>query len=703
MSCIAACLQTAGAQTPCSANPDKIICDNFETYTLGNVSPQAVHWRPWSGAETGILSSKVVTDQASDGTQSMKVEYEISGTTQGDDQLLLLGNKTTGRYSLKWKMYIAPGRSAYYNIQNSETAGQQWNLDIFFDFNANARLIVKPSTQNQNFNRGFSYPQGKWFTLEHVIDLDNNLARLYVDNKFIYGWDYADNLGSIDFYSASTNDIFYVDEVEYVKLPSLTYDADICGSAIDLSPYFNRVTNVPQTTGLYDNTNATTSATDPQNITCLGEDIDGDKDAINTSMWYTFPGDGNKYDIQTVPCNATNYIGLDQGNLGDTQMLLFAGNDCSNLTQIDCNDDLNPPLPGGGGGPDFRAGLTLQTEQDKNYYLMVDGFEFQNTVAKGEFCIQVTRTDCPLAAIGAATSDEFVCFGDTMKISLDVANTIIPTQGTYYGMCWAINTQPVPAGAWPVTAPGYIGSFFLNAFAYTPGLPNNSSAGTLLAGAAYYFTPVIVSNAVKINANTTTSLADLEEPASCFFTSGPSVLAYFAPEFLFPLDGVASVTLPTGGQQNGSIDLTVGGGLGEYLDDPSFYGFKWSTGPMTEDLENIGFGTYTVTVTDPSGCSDPFVLTVGVTGLKDPEAVRSMSLSPNPTTGTALLRLDLENTADVRLELLNTLGQSLQIFHVGKVNNLTHTLQLEGLANGAYFLRVTIEGETAVRRIVLQR
>ena len=50
------------------------------------------------------------------------------------------------------------------------------------------------------------------------------------------------------------------------------------------------------------------------------------------------------------------------------------------------------------------------------------------------------------------------------------------------------------------------------------------------------------------------------------------------------------------GATDGSIDVTVAGGTGNYT-------YVWSNGATTEDLSDLGAGTYTVVVTDENGCS----------------------------------------------------------------------------------------------------
>ncbi|OFY85201.1 MAG: hypothetical protein A3F72_05330 [Bacteroidetes bacterium RIFCSPLOWO2_12_FULL_35_15] len=50
------------------------------------------------------------------------------------------------------------------------------------------------------------------------------------------------------------------------------------------------------------------------------------------------------------------------------------------------------------------------------------------------------------------------------------------------------------------------------------------------------------------------------------------------------------------GAHNGTIDLVIAGGTFPYV-------FNWSNGATTEDLINLGPGTYSVTITDKNGCT----------------------------------------------------------------------------------------------------
>jgi hypothetical protein len=681
--------QCVACVVPCNLDPNSIICDNLDSYvTTLKVGPQATWWTTWSGPsgegtpEDGI----VTTEQAASAPNSMKVISTTAGAGP-QDVMLDLGNKSTGNYSLKWKFYVPANKQAYYNIQNVvPLAGGAWNMDVLFDGGEGTVSV----TQVDKFT--FTFPHDAWFTIEHKADLDNNILKYYINNVFVGSIPYPNNLGGIDFFGTTNTSVMYVDDVEYVSLAPIVYNVDICESAVDLTPLFGGAPSVPSTSGLFDNTNATASATDPTlTTTCWFETT------VTHSQWYSFPGDGKRYHIETVPCNATNYINAGPDNLGDTQMAIYTGTDCSALTPSACIDDLFAD-----GNPDWRAGLDIETVAGENYYMLIDGYRY-NTAGPslGEYCIEVTQqgsVSCDQGVIGAAeASNPFLCFGENLSsiITLDEAATVIPTVGPVFGMSWAISSAPIPAGTYPPNDPSYIGGFRVLP-TFVPGLPNDGTVAFLPAGAGYFFTPVVLGGGT-LPAGEQNFLQNVDVTGGCFFT-GTSIPVFFVPDAdeLEPLSGsIDAVAGPAGTL----LDLSVAGGLGEFVGDESFYTYLWSNGATTQDVTVTGGGNFSVTISDASGCIEPVI--IQLSGVKDPSSVKGLSISPNPTNSNFNLSLVLENALDVRAELVNSVGQVLRSFDFGKVSRLNENINVADVADGVYFLRLSIDGQKTQRSVVV--
>lgn len=688
--CFNAC---APCVVPCALNPNKIVCDNMETYnTTQKLAQQNVaqngaanSWfSTWSGAtgttEDGIIS----TEQANSGTKSFKV---VSTATTGGPQdiVLKLGNKTTGRYELKWMCYVPAGKQAYYNIQNVVPIGAgAWNLDVFFEANSSGHIQIGAGASLATF----SYPNGQWFEVKHIIDLDNNLMTLWVNGQYVKKMAYPNNLGGIDFYGTNNFNQYYIDDVEYIKLPSLVYNVDVCDAAVDLTLYFGQP--ITQTTGIYNNTTATTSPSDPA-VSCWGEDADAaGNDILNTTMWYTFVGDGDKYHIETVPCASTNYI----TGPGDTQMLVYEGNDCTDLTEVICNDDLYAT-----GIPDWRSAVDLETVAGQNYYMMIDGFDgssFGGPLAVGEFCIEIQKVasvPCTDGVVGTYTSaSNLLCWEGVLAdlITVDASSFVLPNEGVVAGMAWAISAQPLDPSIYPADDPNYLGSFQILPNVYTPGVPNDNTS-FMMAGNIYYFTPVVVGNGAT---GTALFLHTIDYSNACFYVGESLPVAFL------PLTNDISATAVAG---VGSVNLTPSGGIAEIIGDDAFFTYQWSNGATTQDLSGVPAGTYTCTVSDQCSLAGTASATVVTVGTVDPASIQSFVISPNPTSGILTLNLALATAAEVRIEVLNTLGQTIQTLNAGKLSNLSQNVNLSNMAEGAYFLRVTVDGETAIRRVIVQR
>lgn len=681
---------------PCPQNPNKIVCDNMEQYvTTQRIAQQNVAqngaanswWTTWSGggfggAEDGIIS----TEQANSGTNSMKI-LTTAAAGGPQDVVLKLGNKTTGRYELKWMYYVPAGKQAYYNIQNVVPIGAgAWNLDAFFQAN-NAGIVrigAGPILAE------FTYPNDEWFEVRHIIDLDNNLLTMWVDGQYVIKMAYPNNLGGIDFFGIDNNHTNYIDDIEYIQLPPVTFNVDFCANAVDLSLYFGQATT--QTTPIQDNTGLTSSPSDPE-VTCWGENVSGNTDVVNTSMWYTFTGDGEKYHIETVPCNAANYIGLAQDNPGDTQMLIYAGDDCDDLTEVVCNDDLNFALY-----QDWRAGVDIETVNGQNYYMLIDGFQLQGVVTVGEFCIEITRVPsvtCADGVVGNYTvNSNFLCFEANLAdlINIDANSFVLPNSGAINGMAWAITTAPCNPNALPTEADILVGSTGFLQDPFVVGYPNT---GNPFPFNIYYITPIVVGDGIDGNPATQgANLFELDASNACFFIGESTPIVFL------PLTDDITVTAVAG---VGSVNATPSGGIADIIGDPVSYTYQWSNGATTQDLSGVAPGTYTVTVSDDCSLAGTASATVTVSGTEDPASITSFIVSPNPTTGVLNLNLALATAAEVRIEIVNTLGQTLQTINAGKMSNINQNVDLSNMSQGSYFLRVTVDGETAIRKVMLQK
>lgn len=191
--------------------------ENFESYAVGAKIAQSnpARWATWSnqpgGAEDGVISN----EQASSPTKSLK----ISGT---NDNVLKLGNKTSGKYKVNWKMFIPTTRAGYYNFQHFEAPGVEWAFEVYFDNNGTGYMHA-----GGNNAATFSFPMNTWFNVENEIDLDADNAKVKINGVQVHSWQFSlqaqgqagtKQLGGVNFYAGSTTGMtptYYVDDVVY--------------------------------------------------------------------------------------------------------------------------------------------------------------------------------------------------------------------------------------------------------------------------------------------------------------------------------------------------------------------------------------------------------------------------------------------------------------------------------------------------------
>lgn len=151
------------------------------------------------------------------------------------------------------------------------------------------------------------------------------------------------------------------------------------------------------------------------------------------------------------------------------------------------------------------------------------------------------------------------------------------------------------------------------------------------------------------------------------------------------------------GGSDGSITANVVGG-----NEP--FTFLWSDGQTTNPATDLAAGDYSVTVTDVNGCTTTAEITVGqATGLEGVTALDAFEVFPNPSEGAFNVQLSLNSAEEVHIEVLNAIGQQVTELRSAQTLGQTWSFDLGDVAAGAYRVRVSINGQSVTRPLILQR
>lgn len=157
----------------------------------------------------------------------------------------------------------------------------------------------------------------------------------------------------------------------------------------------------------------------------------------------------------------------------------------------------------------------------------------------------------------------------------------------------------------------------------------------------------------------------------------------------------ATVVQPTGNNNNGSIRLEPAGGI-------SPYHYSWSNGVQQGSVSGLAPGIYEITVSDQQGCRDH--ITVQLAPLVDSHeplsVISSVRLAPNPTSGTSMLDVSLDKAYDLELAAFDARGVQVQRASFRQINRLDYPLDLNGLPDGLYFIRLLVQNEVKTIRLL---
>ena len=228
----------------CDCGPGTIICDNFERYQTGPLTPQSSDWQLWNAA----AADAVVIDSMSNGAKALLIQRDtIDGQVIDPDVVLQLGEEyDAGTYQISWNMYVEPGRTGYYNIQH--TAGlSHWAYEVFFDVGGTGRIEFGTESLNR-VEETFEYPVGQWFEVYQTINLEADQITLAINGQMLKNFPFsigtsngnennARVLAAVNFY-AREDAKYYIDDICFSEFNCniITLFDPVCANGIE---YFN--------------------------------------------------------------------------------------------------------------------------------------------------------------------------------------------------------------------------------------------------------------------------------------------------------------------------------------------------------------------------------------------------------------------------------------------------------------------------------
>jgi len=114
---------------------------------------------------------------------------------------------------------------------------------------------------------------------------------------------------------------------------------------------------------------------------------------------------------------------------------------------------------------------------------------------------------------------------------------------------------------------------------------------------------------------------------------------------------------------------------------------------------------YVVTLTVTNSCgsntyTNDCVRVGQLVSVSEVELASLISVYPNPNAGVFTVNVKSDEAKDMSIEVLDVRGTQVFVQSYGKVNGeVNRTINLEGAAQGIYFVKVTLDGETAVYRM----
>ena len=209
-----------------------IIDENFDDYTAGGKMAQTANaagnsnWTTWSNTP----------GSGEDGTLATLNDNTCLQVIKDNDQVLLLGDKTSGMWEYSFDVYVPEGKFGYFNLLhdfdgNNSTWAIQCYLNAKWEYDGeNTSITYSPGhgTVHAGSASTADLPcvVNEWMHVSFVIDIDNDLAKLFFNGDFICEWQWSlesygedvisGKLAACDFFGEG--DEYYVDNIKFTQI-----------------------------------------------------------------------------------------------------------------------------------------------------------------------------------------------------------------------------------------------------------------------------------------------------------------------------------------------------------------------------------------------------------------------------------------------------------------------------------------------------
>ena len=89
-----------------------------------------------------------------------------------------------------------------------------------------------------------------------------------------------------------------------------------------------------------------------------------------------------------------------------------------------------------------------------------------------------------------------------------------------------------------------------------------------------------------------------------------------------------------------------------------------------------------------------------VVGINDLNFDASFSIFPNPAKNDFNIRLYNATNANCSVEIINLMGQSVQLDNLGNDLHVSHNISIANLASGVYFVKTTLGDKVSLRKLI---